>query len=119
MKQDKPFIKGKQKEGRDKEGKFIKGEYKGGPGRSVGSISITTEIKKRLELISKDKDKKQELEKLIDVILDKAIKEKDERMIKHIWNYIDGMPRQSMELEHKGELPFKIIVEKDDGKTDK
>ncbi len=81
---------------RDKKGKFVKGQSGNPEGRPEGSgVSITTEIKRRLELIPKG-EKATNLQLLLDVILEEAIKKKDKTMITKIWNYIDGMPAQKL-----------------------
>lgn len=63
-------------------------------GKSFGNISITTEIKKKLLEIPKGQ-KDTYLEILITKILEKAI-EGNERIIRDIWNYIDGTSRQKI-----------------------
>lgn len=73
-------------------------------GRPKGSgISITTEIKRKLKEMRAG-EQKTNLQKLIEVILDKAIIKKDEQIIKQIWNYIDGLP--TMPHEHTGSVEF-------------
>ena len=98
---------------------FKKGKSGNPKGRPVGSLSITTEIKRALERIPKDQreNKRTYLELLIMKILDKAIKDGDNQMMRAIWNYVDGMPRQSIGLEgNVGALPFMIKIIKDDFK---
>ena len=80
-------------------------------GRPKGSgISITTEIKNKLKDIP-DNQKKSYLELLIDRIMKQAIADGDQQMIKQIWNYVDGMPKQS--IEHTGSVPVTDILSKD------
>ena len=77
-------------------------------GRPKGSgISITTEIKRKLDEIPKGK-KATNLQMLLEVILESALKRKDHQMIKQIWNYIDGMPKQSTDLTTGGK-PIPIL----------
>lgn len=90
----------------DSETKKFKEGNPGG-GRPKGTLSITNEIKKRLRE-TKTKDKKLLLDKLIDNILDSALKKKDINMIKQIWNYVDGMPTQKTELEGNTDMVFFI-----------
>lgn len=76
-----------------------------GGGRPKGSgISITTEIKKKLEEVPEGQ-KSSYLQLLINRILKQAIQDGDERMITRIWQYIDGMPKQP--IKHSGELTTK------------
>ncbi len=89
-------------------GKFVEGNPGGGRPKGSG-VSITTEIKKKLEKIPTGQ-KKTYLELLINRIFKQAIQDGDQQMIKNIWNYVDGMPKQS--LEHSGEDggPIKIDI---------
>ena len=106
----------KQVENRDEQGHFVKGKSGNpeciGVGRPKGAgISITTEIKRKLHEIPEGQ-KKTYLEMLILKILKKAISDEDSIMIKQIWNYIDGMPKEHMELgldEDIKEVAIKII----------
>ena len=88
-------------ENRDSKGKFKSGHSGNPKGRPEGSISITEMIKKKLESIPSGK-KKTRLETLVKKILDKAILGGDDLMIKQIWNYVDGMPKQKMEVDTTG-----------------
>lgn len=85
-------------------------------GRPKGSgISITTEIKRKLEEKPEGQDKATYLQLLIKRILKKAVVEGDNHTIKQIWSYIDGMPKQ----EIKGEFTHNIndlLNEIDSGK---
>lgn len=78
---------------RNSDGTFKQG-HEGMGGRPKG-ISITEEIRKKLAEVPEGQ-KKTYLEILILKILKKAISDEDEQMIKQIWNYIDGMPKQSI-----------------------
>ena len=78
-------------------------------GRPKGSgISITTEIKKKLEEVPEGQ-KATYLQLLINRIMKQAIQDGDQQMITKIWNYVDGMPKQP--LEHSGEIENKYILE--------
>lgn len=67
-------------------------------GRPRGSVSITTKIKQMLLEVSPDK-KRTILEELVDKIFNKAIKDGNEQIIKLIWEYVDGKPKERVELE--------------------
>jgi len=73
-------------------------------GRPKGAgISITTEIKRELESIPKG-HKASYLQLLIKQILKKAILDGDGDMIKQIWNYLDGKPKESIDITDRTEL---------------
>ena len=67
-------------------------------GRPKGSISITTVMKRLLQKIVKTQDgtSKQRVETLAGNILAMALNEGNEAMIKLIWNYVDGLPTQTV-----------------------
>ena len=75
----------------DKPWLFKKGQSGNPNGRPTGSVSITAEIKKKLQEIP-DGQQKSYLELLINRILKQAVVDGNEQMIKQIWSYIDGPP---------------------------
>lgn len=77
--------------------RFKQGQSGNPKGRPKGSVSITTAIKDKLQEINPN-TKKQYLYDLVNVMIEKAIKEKDFRVIREIWNHIDGSPRQTTEV---------------------
>jgi len=88
---------------------FKKGVSGNPNGRPKGSgISITTEIKKKLEECPEGQ-KATYLQLLINRILKQAIQDGDQKMITRIWNYVDGLPRQSLNADIKSDL--KGIIE--------
>lgn len=88
-------------ENRDELGRFKPGHSGNPEGKPEGTISIVGSLKKRLSEVPTG-HKKTYLELLIDRILQKAISEGDSQIIKQIWNYIDGMPKQSWETKNDG-----------------
>jgi len=94
-----------------KTGKFIEGNPGGGRPKGSG-ISITTEIKKKLEEYPEGQ-KSTYLQLLINRILKQAIQDGDQQMIKQMWNYIDGMPKQSTDLTSDGEKIEGLVIIKD------
>jgi len=70
---------------------FKKGQSGNPSGRPAGSISITAEIKKKLQEIPEGQQKSY-LELLINRILKQAVVDGNEQMIKQIWSYVDGVP---------------------------
>lgn len=67
-------------------------------GRPKGTLSITAAIKRQL-VETPFGHTKTNLQLIIDMILKKAITDGDEKMLKNIWNYIDGMPKTKVELD--------------------
>lgn len=89
-----PDITGK-KQGKwfpPEEHRWEKGQSGNPAGRPSGSVSITAEIKKKLQEVPEGQQKSY-LELLINRILKQAVVDGNEQMIKQIWSYIDGTPR--------------------------
>ena len=91
---------------RNEDGTFAPGNG-GGPGRPVGSVSITTIIKRKLQ--EAPPGQRQALAELLaEKILDKAYVDGNETLIKEVWHYVDGMPNQKVDFgvdkENIGEL---------------
>lgn len=92
---------------RDDKGRFVPGVSGNPEGKPPGAgISITTEIKKKLAEVPEGQ-KATYLQLLINRILKQAIQDGDGQMIRKIWEYIDGMPKQSINLG--GELNIALI----------
>ena len=72
--------------------RFKQGKSGNPEGRPKGSVSITSAIRRKLEETN-PKTKRQYVDDLVDVMIDKALREKDFRVIKEIWNHIDGLPK--------------------------
>ena len=76
-------------------------------GRPKG-ISITEMVKEALE--EKDKQTgKLWKDLLIDKIFKKAIRNGDQIMLKAIWSYIDGMPKQKIDADIDSSLVVNLI----------
>lgn len=88
-----------------KTGKFLPGNPGGGRPKGSG-ISITTEIKKKLEECPEGQ-KATYLQLLINRIMKQAIQDGDQQMITKIWNYVDGMPKQT--LDQNINIPTPIL----------
>lgn len=81
---------------RDENGRIISGTPNPN-GRPKGSgISITTELKRKLQERAEG-DEKTNLELLVEKVIHKAIVDGDEKTIRQLWNHIDGMPKQKIE----------------------
>jgi hypothetical protein len=76
-------------------------------GRPKGSVSITSAIKKELEKCPEGQDKATYLDLLVKRIMKKAIMEGDQQTIKQIWNYVDGLPKQDIQIE--GDLSINLV----------
>ena len=80
---------------------FVKGDPDiNREGRPVGARGMTTRVRDALEKYAELKEggKKE----IMTVLAEKAIKmalNGDGQMLKIIWNYLDGMPKQNMELK--------------------
>ncbi len=77
-------------------------------GRPRGSISITSVIKKKLEELKPD-EKKTYLEDFIEYVIRNY--KYDSSLLKLIWNYVDGMPKQNLKIgldELVGEVKITI-----------
>lgn len=90
--------------------KFKEGESGNPNGRPKGSISITSAIRKKLEAVN-PKTKRLYVEDLVDMMIEKAVNEKDFRVIKEIWNHIDGSPRTTPEEVSDKKLPIPILFD--------
>ena len=75
--------------------KFKEGESGNPEGRPKGSVSITSAIKRKLDETN-PKSKRRYVDDIVDVMVEKAVKEKDFRVIREIWSHIDGYPRPSI-----------------------
>lgn len=71
--------------------------------RQKGSLSLITYLKQGLQEITKDQTgaKKERAQVFVKNILYMAINERDKEMIKLIFNYIEGMPKQGLDIKHE------------------
>ena len=91
---------------RDEKGRLLPGNTANPNGRPKG-ISITELVRQELEKVPEGENKITYAQAFVKKVLHKAIIEGDTIMIKAIWNYIDGMPKQGIEVT--GEITKKII----------
>lgn len=91
----------------DETGKFKPGTSGNPNGRPKG-ISITEMVKTALEEIE-PKTNKPWKELIIKRILLKATNDGDTQMLKAIWSYIDGMPKQALDIDSEVKYEVKIV----------
>lgn len=99
--------------GKDEKGKFTEGN-KFGKGRPRG-LSLTEAIRQRLKELTPDQ-KRTALDFLADNIIQDAL-DHDNSMRKLIWNYLDGMPAQGLEITGNVDMPFIVKLIRDDRGT--
>ena len=78
--------------------KFKKGQSGNPKGKPKGTISLTSMIKRKLQELVPD-GKRQAIEMLADNIIQDAL-EHNNKMRQLIWNYVDGMPKQGIDIKH-------------------
>jgi hypothetical protein len=87
-------------EGRDEEGKFLPGVSGNPAGKPKGIKHMTTLVKEALKKMAETDDgKKVVIEKALSETIVKLALEGNTKMIQLIWNYLDGMPNQRIELD--------------------
>lgn len=89
---------------RDEHGRLLPGSHLNPNGQGKGNLSIVKLLREKLDEVPEGR-KKSYVANLIEVILDKALVERDVKMIIDIINRIDGKPMQPTEL--KGQLDIK------------
>ena len=103
-------------ENRNAKGQFVPG-VSGNPNGAPPGISITAAIKAKLKEIPKG-EQKTYLELLINKIMHKAIVEGDQTTLKAIWNYIDGLPKESGEFIHHIGKPLLYALHNNESDTE-
>ena len=91
---------------RDEKGRWKPGVSGNEDGRPEGSgqpFSLKVMLEKEIQKCPEGQDKKSFALLLIVRMLRQAIQEGDFQMIKLIWNYLEGMPKESTDITTKGE----------------
>jgi len=101
----------KNRENRDHKGQFIPGTSGNPKGRpeGTGGVSIVAAIKRELEKIPTG-EQKSNLQIIVAEMLKKGRKG-DEKILRLLLNYVEGMPKQAVKHEG-GDEPIKISWEK-------
>jgi len=87
---------------RDEKGRIVSGTPNPN-GRPKGSFNIADIVKRRLQELPPGENNKTNAGLLIDKMLEKAIIDGDHNTQKMIWNYMDGLPKGSVDLTTGGE----------------
>jgi len=95
IKQDKTSA---NKPKRNEKGQLLPGNTANPNGRPIGSISLTDQIRKRIQELSPDQ-KRTALEWLADNIIQDALDGRDTQ-VKLVWNYLDGLPKANLDIKH-------------------
>ncbi len=98
-------------ESRNPDGTFPPGVSGNPGGRPKGAVSITAAVRAALKEYPLGKDgkplSKTHLEFIVSKILKKASVEGDQATLKMVWNYIDGLPKQTIKVGNDGDKPFR------------
>lgn len=85
-------------------------------GRPPKDHTLTELLKKALSQ-PRTEDGKTKKQELIDIMLDLALVDKDKDIMKYIYNRLEGMPKQSMDIEVEDITPTKFIIEGEEDAT--
>jgi translation initiation factor 1 (eIF-1/SUI1) len=85
------------------EHRFQKGVKPPGAGRPKGYLSLLNLLRKKIEECPDGQDKKTYADLIIDRMMADSIKKGDIQHIKTIWAYLEGMPKQQVDLSSLGE----------------
>ena len=98
-------------ETRNPDGTFKEGVSGNPKGKPKGSFSLIAILRSELQKCPEGEDKKTFADMLIKRMLKSAISEGNDQQIKNILQYIDGMPKQSMDHTTNGKDLTVTIVD--------
>lgn len=88
---------------RGADGRLLQGSNLNPFGKPLGAKNFTTKVREALMKVADGSENGETYEVLlIRRVLKKAIVEGDSFMIRLMWNYLDGLPQQSIDLTTKG-----------------
>jgi hypothetical protein len=94
---------------RNEKGQLLPGQTANPYGRPIGSVSIVTELRKRLQEIPTG-EKRAYIDLFVDRIMEKAMVEGDVAIMRDLIDRIDGKPAQSVDMTTNGkDLPTPIL----------
>lgn len=99
---------------RDEKGRLLPGNTANPKGRP--KFSLVSILKEKLQECPPGEDKTTYASKLIKKMLDMALEDGNDQQIKNILNYVEGMPKQSMDLGLQKDIR-EISVEIKDGNS--
>lgn len=102
------------KPARDEHGRLLPGHTANPKGKPKGSFSLISMLKAELQKKPKGQ-KKSHAYLLIQRILKAAIADGDDAQIKNILQYVEGMPRQAIDMKHEGEISLSDLMMRKDG----
>lgn len=97
---------------RDEKGRLLPGNTANPAGGKKGSFSLLPLLKKQLQECPEGKDKKSYAILIIEKMISNAVEKGDVNMLKLIWNYIEGMPKQSFEVGGDKENPIALMFQR-------
>ena len=89
-----------------KDTRFKPGQSGNPAGKPKGTVSITSAIKAELLKIPPEQ-KKTWLDLTVKRIMQKAVAEGDVQMIRTLWNYVDGLPKGTVDLTGNFSIKWK------------
>lgn len=93
---------------RDNKGRFVAGHSGNPAGKPLGALSLTSKIRQRLLQLSTD-NIRPAFDQLADNIIQDALLGKNS-MDKTIWAYLDGKPRETIEVGGEGGEPIQLDI---------